>query len=752
MATLPPMAVLALTPVVCRRGVCRALLAFVAVMGGLCAQSAGAQPTPQLPERAYPAVVSLLEAGQPADALAALEAALANDSPDAWPVEALALRATGLQAAGRPAEAATAWTAVGTLEPTLTDFAERAAIESLLAADQPERAADRLLRLGDGNPAQREPDLMVRTADAYRRIARPDLAALHYREVLDAARDRSHAADAAALGLASTLEALGNGTAALEHYHRAQINHADSLTYVTARAEERRLAATLDRLPSAFSTPEYRALTERLAGASRFAETLELMEEWLGSSRDPSEIEALEVGIVDVLYRARRNAEAMARAQRFIDRFPASARAPDIRLIQFRLHVREGRTEDVRTRGYELWRGRVPGASRAQRRSAGLLLGAYLVSVGEIKAGLAVYRELYEASATDGQRRDILWRAGVAAVRDGQLDRAAVNLRALLRLRPDGDLALLGSYWLAITEAELGNRDTAASLLLELVERAPYSYYGVQAAAAYVRLIDPAGAVHVNLRLRPRDAWPTLSLPPDALTSPLYRAASVLARAGLAEPAAMFARRLADAFRRDRAVALLAARATAVAGQHHLVLGLIDRHFPSALERPVGGLPADLLELAYPRAHWDALLAAASRTRVDPLLMASVMRQESRYEAPVRSVVGAVGLFQLMPYTAEALAIADGMPIPDEADLKQPAVSASLGALLLGRLLDHFSGAVAPVAASYNAGEDLVETWWRAMGQASEPMFVDSIPYAETRTYVRRVLANYYAYQRIYAE
>lgn len=728
------------------------LFAFVAVAGGLDQRHADAQPAIRLPDRAYPTIVSLLAAGRASDGLSALESGLADRAPDAWPVEALALRATLLGAAGRPAEAAVAWTAVGALEPSLTDFAERSAVTSLLAANQPERASDRLFRLSDGNPARREADLLIQVAAAYRRANQPEMAARHYRDVLNATTGRSPQADAATLGLAAALEALGLGTAALEQYHRVQVTHADSLTYVTARTAERRLAATLDRLPIAFSAVEYSTLTARLADASRFSEALDLMEEWLGSSREPSEIETIEAAIVDTLFRGRRNAEAMARADRFIARFPASPRVPDVRLIQFRLHVREGRTEQVRARGYEMWRGRIPDASRAHRRSAGLLLGAYLVSVGEVGAGLAVYREVYAESTTADQRRDILWRAGVTALRDGQLDRAAVNLRALMRLAPDGDLALLGSYWLGVVEFELGHRDTAAGLMLDLVERAPYSYYGVQAASTYVRLINPGGAADVDRRLRPKSSFPSLSLPPSALTSPLYRAASVLARAGLDEPAAAFARRLADAFRRDPGVTLLAARAAAAAGQHHLVLGLLDRHFRESLDRPVENLPDDFLALAYPRAHWDALVAAGRRTNVDPLLLASIMRQESRYEAPVRSVAGAVGLFQMMPYTAEALAIADGMPIPDETDLKQPAVSASLGALLLARLLEQFAGAVAPVAASYNAGEDLVEIWWRAMGHAPEPMFVDSIPYAETRTYVRRVLANYYAYQRIYAE
>lgn len=705
----------------------------------------------RLPEPSRPALVALLEAGRPAEALDALDAEFAEQAPDAWPTEALVLRATLLSAAGRPAEAANAWTAVGALEPGLADFAGRSTVECLVAATQPDLAEARLNGLSSGDPARTHPDLLLLVASAHGDTGQLSKAAALYRRVLASQGPRRAAADAASLGLASALEAAGDVDGALEALHDAQLQHSASETFISARAAARRLASAHGLTLPPFDEGEYRSLADRLSDASRFAESVELLEECLTRYPDSSNAEAIEAAIASALYSGRQNAAAMARAHAFIRRYPDSGRLGDMRLVQFRLDVREGRTDQVRTRGYELWRGRVAHTTAGQRRSAALLLAAYLVSVGEVKAGLAVYRELYAASTTASQQRDILWRAGVAALRDGQLERAALNLRALMARRPDAQLREVGTYWLGVAEARLGNPGVAARAFRELIEQSPYSYYGVRAADRYAELAGGDAEEGIRRLLEPAQTFPDLTLAEAARSDARFRAASVLARAGRADAAARLARELAAARPRDQAVGLLAARASAAAGDHQRALTLVDRHFRRYLDRPTSGHPSDLLALAYPRAYWDDVRTFAEREGVDPLLLLAIMRQESRYEAPVRSVAGAVGLFQMMPYTAEALATELGIPAPDEDDLKHPTVSAALGARLVGKLLTMFDGQVAPVAASYNAGEERAIVWWRSARELDEPMFVDSIPYSETRTYVRRVLANYFTYTRLAA-
>jgi len=154
--------------------------------------------------------------------------------------------------------------------------------------------------------------------------------------------------------------------------------------------------------------------------------------------------------------------------------------------------------------------------------------------------------------------------------------------------------------------------------------------------------------------------------------------------------------------------------------------------------------------LAHPRAFWDAIRPAAQSAQVDPLLLLSLARQESRFDPSVRSVVGALGLFQIMPYTADRLAARVQIPVTDRSALLQPRVSAAYAARLVGDVSKEFDGNPVAVMAAYNAGEDRTRDWWQAARGLGEDLFVDTIPYTETRTYVRTVYANFVRYQQIY--
>ena len=182
-------------------------------------------------------------------------------------------------------------------------------------------------------------------------------------------------------------------------------------------------------------------------------------------------------------------------------------------------------------------------------------------------------------------------------------------------------------------------------------------------------------------------------------------------------------------------------------------MNILVNHFGQFLRQPAKGLPDDFWNLVYPRPFLRNVEDAGEATGVDPLLLYALMRQESRFDPNARSLVGALGLMQIMPYTAEELRVTAGLQdvLLDEAALLQPRVNTRLGATLMRRLLTMFEGAVAPVTASYNAGEDLAAVWWQAADGLREDKFVDSIPYSETRRFVREVITNYTTYQRLYA-
>jgi hypothetical protein len=156
----------------------------------------------------------------------------------------------------------------------------------------------------------------------------------------------------------------------------------------------------------------------------------------------------------------------------------------------------------------------------------------------------------------------------------------------------------------------------------------------------------------------------------------------------------------------------------------------------------------------YPRPHLNEFQAAANRCAVDIDVLYSVARQESLFQASVKSPVGAVGLMQLMPTTAQRILkqlpeFQNGQKI----DLTDPATNTLAGACYLRDLLARYQNNLAYAVAAYNAGEAAVDKWIaRRQKIADVPFFIEFIPFAETKTYVQRVLRNYYNIKWIYQD
>lgn len=690
----------------------------------------------RLPDPLYPAVIALWEAGKPADALSALERQVGS-TDGRGPLEALILRARLLGADGDYGKSAELWGQIRHSGVPLVSVARRAEADSLVRAGQLSRAEELLA----GQSTARFGDLVFMLATAYRVAGQIDRAASLYRRIVTSPQSEI-VRDEASLGLALTLERSGHTSAAFSLLRDLQLRFRQPTTFGRARAQLQRLATSLGRDVEPYTEREYQMLTDRLRNLSAYDGALGVLQEWKQTS--PASAARVDALIVDTLYRARLDDEADAKAAAFLKTYPDSPHVPDIRVLQFRLDIREGRTPGVRSRGGDLWKGRVPGISLEDRLGLGRLLAAYLVGIGEVSEGLEVYQQIYGASPSRDMRLDLLWRSSVAAIRAGHLKRAEGTLHTLKGMNPGPDTSAVADYWTAVIHELRNRRSDAVQLFSDLVERRPYDYYGIRARERLAALNAPVPQPQGRLR------FPPLALQQPSGSRGELRGAELLARAGLKAEAAELVRALATELRNDPALALLAARASETAGDHHQAVRLVETRFGAFLEQPADGVPHDFWTLAYPRAFWGDIQLAAESAKVDSSLLLSLARQESRFDPSVRSLVGALGLFQIMPYTADRLAGRIGITVADRTALLQPRVSAAYAARLIADLLKEFDGDPVAVMAAYNAGEDRTRDWWKAARGIGGDLFVDTIPYTETRTYVRTVYTNFMMYEQIY--
>jgi soluble lytic murein transglycosylase len=151
----------------------------------------------------------------------------------------------------------------------------------------------------------------------------------------------------------------------------------------------------------------------------------------------------------------------------------------------------------------------------------------------------------------------------------------------------------------------------------------------------------------------------------------------------------------------------------------------------------------------YPYPYQSPIERYAKTYGVDPLLIVSIMKAESKFDPQASSEVGAVGLMQLMPDSGLWIAGEIGEPI-DRDLLKNPEVSIKLGSWYIASLIDENDGNLVLALAAYNAGRGNVYTWVKEKKWPSNFNNCDSIPFKETRAFVKKVLGNYDNYKKLY--
>ncbi|HSB62910.1 MAG TPA: lytic transglycosylase domain-containing protein [Thermoanaerobaculia bacterium] len=193
---------------------------------------------------------------------------------------------------------------------------------------------------------------------------------------------------------------------------------------------------------------------------------------------------------------------------------------------------------------------------------------------------------------------------------------------------------------------------------------------------------------------------------------------------------------------------LFSGRAASARGDHRRAAAILKRRYPELGTPEEGAVPTEARSAYYPLAEADRIAEAARAAGVPASLLFGLIRQESVFSENAKSRSGALGLMQVMPSTGRLLFRKEngkGRP-----DLSDPAANLRLGARYLRQLLDVFAGDTAAALAAYNAGPGRVRAWKKASGFAPEDEFLESIPFGETRLYVKRVLFYQGSYASLY--
>ncbi len=175
---------------------------------------------------------------------------------------------------------------------------------------------------------------------------------------------------------------------------------------------------------------------------------------------------------------------------------------------------------------------------------------------------------------------------------------------------------------------------------------------------------------------------------------------------------------------------------------------VLRRAWPLLATVEQDSVPPYFLKMYYPVKYRDAVLRYSKRFGLDPYFVMALILQESYYNPRAKSRVGATGLMQIMPSTGAELG-AQLHPLFSVKRLTDPDTNIEIGTYYLQHLMSLFNNNPQLVAASFNAGQGNVLKWRRGAPHKAMDEFLESIPFAETRNYVKRVTILRSAYSRI---
>ncbi len=391
---------------------------------------------------------------------------------------------------------------------------------------------------------------------------------------------------------------------------------------------------------------------------------------------------------------------------------------------------------------------------------------------------------LLDAFPDSQQAADGLAVAGIGAFEHGRYAQAANNFERLLADYPDAqpDAAI---YWLGRARHAQGEVDAARSLWQALAARQPETYYGVLAgleadAAQPGQVIVPRmGVMAAAVPALPGDdgsrafaeSWlrgpEGAPLPgSDTIRARNSTAPWVLPQAVANDPdlvggeLMLSVNHRAEGLRmleqvywryRDDPAALyplmlrfdaLGANRLSITAAYHLVQLSPARHMADA--------PLFLQRVAYPRHYFYIVEKEAKDFDIDPLLLYSLIFQESLFEPPARSFAGAHGLTQIIPSTGAEIAQRLNYPNYSTALLNLPFLNIKFGAYYLRWVRDFVNGNDVAALAGYNAGPGNASIWLDRTAP-DDALFVELVPYTETRRYLQRILTHYDHYLRLYS-
>ncbi|MBZ5657820.1 MAG: transglycosylase SLT domain-containing protein [Acidobacteriia bacterium] len=344
------------------------------------------------------------------------------------------------------------------------------------------------------------------------------------------------------------------------------------------------------------------------------------------------------------------------------------------------------------------------------------------------------------------------WKAAWLCFRQSRTEEARQGFEEQIGLYPDSGEIPAALYWRGRLAEEENKPGMARAFYQKLSDRYRNFYYA-ELARQRLKILHSSSEEPLHYALL--DRVPPLSTsgkiaettpPEDNLR---VERARLLSNGGLAEQAVHELQAAANQEDGTWAPPEMA-RVYQDGGRYDRGIEIMKRTTPNYFAVDIPDLPRPYWEALFPKAYWPDLRKYSTLNGLDPYLVASLIRQESEFNAAAISHANAVGLMQLLPKTGKTVAKQVKLRGYSAPQLYTPAVNLQLGTRYFKDMVDKYNGQFEYALAAYNAGTDRVEDWL-GQGHYRDPQeFVESIPFTETREYVQAILRNASVYRQLY--
>lgn len=376
---------------------------------------------------------------------------------------------------------------------------------------------------------------------------------------------------------------------------------------------------------------------------------------------------------------------------------------------------------------------------------------------GRYDEAIAGFKEFVNKYKRSSKRLDALWFLGINLFKSKKYDEAYKYFYEIKRITPNTEKEKPGSiYFLAKLSEIMGRYEESKGHYLNLIENFPLNYYSFLAQNRLKDLFNeevPFPDFETNYSLEFDNL--SVSEQPERFVlaqESLLRInkAIQLMKVGLERYAQRELSYINIKLNNDPKVLYLLSSMRQWTGDYNGSMRILRQFFvEKMLNRPSSG-EIKFWKKMFPLAYLDYVIQNAQRYNLDPLLILSIMREESHFRPAVVSPAGAKGLMQIMPKTGSLVSKSLNIVDFEPQMLDIPEINIQLGSWYLSQLLIKFNNQLPLAIASYNAGPGAVDRWIKKNKDVDIDVFIEEIPYRETRNYVKRVLQTYGIYNFVY--